>query len=94
MSKRLIQSIDSIFDNSLTDCHKKNFHIFDHICEYDINFTTIINNERVNFTIFDKNMSLYEINKKLKIARENGFMFNQINNFEIKIFSHLSNFNI
>ena len=61
----LIQKIDSIIDNSITDCHNEYFHTFDHICEYDLNFTNITNNETVNFTIFDKNMGMYELNKKI-----------------------------
>ena len=47
----IIQKIDSIIDNSNRDCHNKYFHTFDHICEYDLNFTKIGNNETVNFTI-------------------------------------------
>ena len=76
-----IQRIDYVIDNSIRDCHNKYFHTFDHICEYDLNFTNITNNESVNFTIFDKSIGMYELNKKLAIARENGYKFNQINNF-------------
>ena len=90
----LIQKIDSLIDNSIRDCHIKYFHTFDHICEYDLNFTNITNNETVNFTISDKSMGLYELYKKLAIARENGFKFNQINKLTIKILSNLSNINI
>ena len=90
----LIQKIDSLIDKSIRDCHDKYFHTFDHLCEYDLNFTNICNNENVNFTISDKSMAMYEINQKLAIARGNGFIFNQINNFEIKIYSNLSNINI
>ena len=36
----------------------------------------------------------YDLNKKIKNARENGYIFNQINNFKIKILSNLSNINI
>ena len=39
-------------------------------------------------------MGLYELNKKLTIARGNGFIFIQINYFKIKIYSNLSNINI
>ena len=39
-------------------------------------------------------MGVYELNKKLTIARENGFIFNQINNFKIKIYSNLYYINI
>ena len=34
-------------------------------------------------------MNLYELNKKLTVARQNGFIFNQKNKPTIKIFSHL-----
>ena len=89
-----IQKIDSLIDDSIRDCHHKYFHTFDHICEYDLNFTNITNNEIVNFTISDKRLNLYELNKKLTIARERGFNFNQINKLTIKIYSNLSNINI
>ena len=83
--KPLIQKIDSIIDKCIRDCHNKYFHTFDHICEYNLNFTNITNNETVNFLISDKSMGMYELNKKLTIARENGFKFNQINKLTIKI---------
>ena len=89
-----IQKIDSLIDDSIRDCHHKYFHTFDHICEYNLNFTNITNNEIVNFTISDKSLNLYELNKKLTIARERGFNFNQINKPTIKIYSNLSNTNI
>ena len=39
-------------------------------------------------------MGLFELNTKLAIARGNGFIFSQINNFKIKIYSNLSHINI
>ena len=39
-------------------------------------------------------MGMFELNKKLAIARGNGCFFNQINNFKIKIYSNLSCINI
>ena len=39
-------------------------------------------------------MGMYELNKKLTIARENGFIFNQINKLTIKILSNLSHIKI
>ena len=54
----LIQKIDSIIDNCIRDCHHKNFHKFDHVCEYDLNFTKISNNETVIFLISDKSMGM------------------------------------
>ena len=37
---------------------------------------------------------MYGLNQKLAIARGNGYIFNQINNFKIKMYSNLSNINI
>ena len=90
----LIQNIDSMIDNSIRDCHNKYFHTFDHICDYNLSFTNITNNKIVNFTISDKCMGIFELNKKLAIGRENGFKFNQINKLTIKIYSNLSYINI
>ena len=89
-----ITTIDSLIENSIRDCHHKYFHTFDHICEYNSNFTNTTNKKSVNFTISDKSMGMYELNKKLSIARENGFKFNQINKLTIKILSNLSDINI
>ena len=90
----LIQKIGSLIDNCIRDCHDQYFHTFDHICEYVLNFTNIGFNETVNFTISDKCMGMYELNQNLAIARGNSFIFNQINNFKIKIYSNLSHINI
>ena len=90
----LIQKIDSIIDESIRDCHHKYFHTFDLICEYDLIFKNITYNESVNFTTSEKSMGMYELNKKLTTARENGFLFNQINKLTIKILSNLSNINL
>ena len=80
-----IQKIDSLTDNSKKGCHHKFFHTFDHKCEYDLNFTNIVNNETANFTISDKCMGMFEINKKLAIARERGFKFIQLNSLTKKL---------
>ena len=92
--KPLIQKIDSLIDNSIRDCHHKYFHTFDHICEYNLNFTNITNNELVNFTISEKSTGMYELNKKLAIARGNGFIINQINKLTMKIYSNIYHINI
>ena len=39
-------------------------------------------------------MGIDELNKKLSIAREHGFIFNQTSKLTIKIFSNLSHINI
>ena len=90
----LIQKIDSLIDKSIRDCHNKYFRTFDHICEYNLNFTINGNNETINFTISEKSMGIYELNKKLTVARERGFIFNQINKLTIKRYSNLSHINI
>ena len=77
--KPLLQKIDSIIDICIRDCHNICFHTFDHICEYNTNFTNTSNNETVNFAISDKSMGMYELNKKLTTARERRFIFIQIN---------------
>ena len=48
----------------------------------------------VHFTIYDKSMGSYELNKKLTFARQRGFELNQINKLTMKIYSVLSNINI
>ena len=90
----LIKKIDSLIDNTVRDCYKNYFHKFKYRLVYDINFTNNTNSETVNFTISDKCMGVYELNKKLAIARGNAYIFNQINNFKIKIYSNLSYINI
>ena len=77
----LIQKVDSLIDISVRDCHIRYFLAFDKIYEYDFQFTNIGKNQMIHLTISDKNMSLYELNKKLTISRGNGLIFNQINIF-------------
>ena len=85
----LIQNIDSIINKCYRDCYYKYFHTFSYECVYDINFRNITNNEIVNFTSVGMSMGMYEINKKLSIARRNGFIFERINKLTIKIYSNI-----
>ena len=39
-------------------------------------------------------MGMYKLNEKLASARGNGYVFNQINTFKVKIYSNLSNIKI
>ena len=84
----LIQKIDSIIDGCYRDCHNKYFHTFRNVCIYDIKLTNITNNEIINIIISDESLGLYELNKKITIARQRSFKFNQINKLTIKIYSH------
>ena len=90
----LFTEIDSIIDKSFTDCNNKYFNPFKFICEYDLNFTNITDNEIVDFMISDESMSMFELNKKLTLARQRKFKFKQINKLTIKFYTPLSQNNI
>ena len=90
----LIHNIDSIIDSCYRDCHNKFFHKYKYVCIYDIKLTKIKSNEIINLTISDESLGLYELNKKLTLARERGFKFNQINRLTVKIYSHQRYINI
>ena len=93
-----IHKIDYILDDVIKDCRKKYFHSFEYRIIYDLCFKNISNNEEVNFAVTHRSMEFktefYGLNKKIKNARENGYIFNQINKLTIKIYSNLSNINI
>ena len=90
----IIHKIDSIIDGCYKYCHNKYFHTFRYVCIYDIKLTNIKNNEIINISISDESMNLYELNRKLTIARQRGFKFNQISKLTIKIYSHQRYINI
>ena len=81
--KPLIQKIDFIFDNCYRECHIKHFHTFKYRCIYNSIFTNIRNSELINLPVCDKNRRLFEVTEKLKIARQRGFIFIQINKLTI-----------
>ena len=90
----LITKIDLILYSWYRDYHKKYFDTFKHECFYDIKLTNITNIEIINLTISGKSMILYELIEKLPVARQNGFIINQINKLTIKIHSHSRYINI
>ena len=90
----LITKKDSILDGCYRNCHNKFFHTFKYVCIYDSKLTNITNNETINLTISDESLGLYELNKKLTIARERGFRFLHIIKLTIKIYSHQRYINI
>ena len=96
--KKDIHEIDYLIDDVIKHCRKNYFHTFEYRLVYDINFTNISNNEEVNLIVTHRSMEFktefYGLNKKIKNARRNGFIFNQINNFKIEIYSNLSYINI
>ena len=80
--------MDSMLDKCFRDCHTSCHHNFKYECIYDIKLTNITNNEIFNLTISGKSMGLIELNKKLNVGRQNGFMFKQINKLTKKFYSH------
>ena len=90
----LIQNIDSIINKCYRDCYYKYFHTFSYECVYVINFRNKTNNEIVTLTFSGRNLGMYEINKKLTLAKQRGFKFEQINKLTIKIYSNLFYINI
>ena len=96
-SKPDFHEIDYLLDDIMKDFKNKYFHTFEYRLVYDIKFTNISNNEKVNSTITHRSMEVktkfYGL-KKVKNARRNGFRFNQLNKLTIKIDSSLSNINI
>ena len=96
--KKVIHEIDYLLDDVIKDCRRNYFHTFEYKLVYDINFTNISINEEVNLIITHRSMEFKTefcgLNKKIKNARRNGFIFNQINNFKIEIYSNLSCINI
>ena len=89
-----ITKIDSLIDNCYRDCQNKFFHTFKYVCIYDIKLINITNNEIINITISDESLDLYELNIKLTIARQRGFILIQINKLTVKIYSHQRYINI
>ena len=90
----LITKIDSITDSCYRDCHTKYFHTFKYVFIYDIKLTNITNNEIIIITISEESMNFFELNKKLPLARQRGFIINQRNKLTIKIYSNLQSINI
>ena len=84
----IITEINSLIYKGFKDCHNIYFQKFKFECINDIKLTNISNNEILNLTISGKSMEVYEVNKKLTVARQNGFIFNQINKRTIIVFSH------
>ena len=62
------------------------------MCVYDIKLTNIGNIEINKSTISGRRMNSYELNKKT-VAKQKGFIFNQIIKPTINFYSNLSNIN-
>ena len=90
----LTTDIDSINDSCFRDCHNKYFPNFKYDCIYDSKLTNITDKEIINLTIIGKSMKLYDLNKKIKVARQNCFYIqsnkqtNKKNLFAFTIYKH------
>ena len=73
----VITKTDSIINSCYRGCHNNNFHTFEFACIFDIKLTNIKINEIFDITKSDESMGLFEINKKLTVARQKCFKFNQ-----------------
>ena len=87
-----INEICYLYTKSFKDCINNYFKKFKNICEYDLIFA--IDNNNVNIKISGSCMLRYELNKKIDIARENGFEFNSIDKLTIKFYTALDHNNI
>ena len=80
---------DSMLGECSKDCHNNYFQKLKFECRYDIKLTNITSIEIFFLTITGESINLYDLNKSLKVARQNRFVFNQINKLIIKVYSHL-----
>ena len=69
----LIFDKDSIINSCFKDFHENFFHNFKYECIHDIKLTNITNNEIFNLTNSGKSINSYDLYKKVKFARQNGF---------------------
>ena len=92
-SKPFIHKIETRIDNCYRDCHNKPYHTFEYISQYDINLENFAENEMINMTISGESMGFYELNKKITVASQRGYIYNQIFEITKKIFSNLSQMN-
>ena len=86
--------IDSIIDSCFRDCHNKYFHTFKYNCFITSNLQKLQIMKKTNISISDESMNLFELNKKLTLARQRGFRFLHINKLTMKIYSYQPYINI
>ena len=93
-----IYEIDYLLEYIFKNCRNMYSQTFEYKFVYNIKFTNVSNNKEVNFTITHRSTEFktefYGWNKKIKNARRNGFIINQINKLTMKIYSIISNINI
>ena len=75
ISNSLITRIHSLIDGCYGGCHNKSLLTFKYVCIYDIKLTNITNNEVIIITISDESMNLFELIKKLTVARQRSYIY-------------------
>ena len=97
-NKADIYELDYLLGKVIEVCRKNYFHSFMYRCVYDNKFTKIANIEEVIFKIslgyMEYKSEYYGLNRKIRNAQGNGFLFNQISKLTLKIYSNISNINI
>ena len=85
----LITDADLIIENCFNDFRDIYFHESKYECLFDFRFKNITNNGTINLTVVDKKLDEDGLNIELKVVRQNGSIFDQINKLTIKFYSHL-----
>ena len=96
--KPKFDEVDYLFDNVIKGFRKNCFHSFEYRCVYDIQFTNITSNKEffspISLRYIELKSEYYGLSKKVKIARNSVFVFNEIVNLTKKVCSSLSRMNI
>ena len=86
-----------LLDEVIEDCINNSFHTFEYRFVRVIKLTNISNIEEVILTITHRSIEFkseyYGLNKKIKNARKNGFIFKEIVRLTTKLYSNLSKIN-
>ena len=90
----IVTEIDSLLHKCFRDCHNNYFHKFKFECIFDIKLINATNREIIYLTISGISMDLYDLIKKLGVARQNCFVYDQITKLTIKFRSLFRYINI
>ena len=84
--------------DTIKDCRQKYFHSIENGCAHDIKIISLANNAEVDLPLFIGYMKIksqfYGLNKKIKTARNFGFIVIEIVKLAVKNFSSLPNINM
>ena len=89
----LITDKNSIIGSCFKGCHNNFFVILNMNLSLILNLQTSLIKKKINLTISGKSMNLCDL-KEIKVSRQTGFLFNQINKLTIKLCSRLRDRNM